>query len=68
MKIIRYPEVIKETQPTDSASKSKLKSSTTTADSEQASKPECPICLEPLEDSTTVMPCGHIFDFSCIKL
>ncbi len=29
-------------------------------------KPECPICIEPLEFTTRVMPCGHTLHFDCI--
>ena len=27
----------------------------------------CPICMDVLKDHARVMPCGHVFDFRCIK-
>lgn len=27
----------------------------------------CPICMDVVRDRARVMPCGHVFDFRCIK-
>jgi len=38
-----------------------------TEDAMTLSKPDCPICMEPLEIATRIKPCHHNFHFDCIQ-
>jgi hypothetical protein len=37
------------------------------SNNEPAAKHNCPICTDVLKDHAMVKPCGHVFDFDCIK-